>query len=89
MEEKKNYRKSWVDYPRVMGKVIKWNGTKGFGFIKCFEDGQSYFAHVSQCEDGRLFLGSIVEFGIGTDKQDPDKHFAMHVQTVEVPEKRC
>ena len=29
--------------PRFMGKVKKWNSERGFGFIKCFEDGKEYY----------------------------------------------
>lgn len=33
--------------PRFMGKVKKWNSERGFGFIKCFEDGKEYIILIS------------------------------------------
>lgn len=83
----RNKKKNWYDYPRYMGKVIKWFPDRGYGFIKCWEDGNTYYAHARASEDGTLFLGSIVEFGIMQDRNDPDKFSAAHIQTVEVPER--
>jgi len=62
--------KKWNPRPRVMGRVINWNRDRKFGFICCFDDGQSYFAHVSQLKDDyELLRGSIVEFEIWIDKK--------------------
>ena len=75
MENSEINKKKWKPRPRYMGKVIRWNKDRKFGFIRCFEDGESYFAHVSQLtDDYELIRGSVVEFEIWTNKQEPDKN---------------
>ena len=84
MNQKKNNKCS---NPRYMGRVTRWDRKRKFGFVKCFEDGQSYFIHLSQCkEEGILYPGSIVEFEIWTDKKDENKKFAANLLVCEVPD---
>lgn len=74
---------------RHTGVVNKWFGEKGFGFIRSNMDGQSYFVHRSQLtEDFELVRGSIVEFEVWTDRNDPDKKFAARVLVCELPEEK-
>lgn len=54
---------------RMWGVVSKYNKERGFGFIRSKVDGQSYFAHVSQIQDGILEPGYLVEFGVGVNKR--------------------
>ena len=32
---------------RLKGKLVRWNGDKGFGFIRCEENHEEYFVHIS------------------------------------------
>lgn len=89
MENSEMNKKKWKPRPRYMGKVIRWNKDRKFGFIRCFEDGESYFAHVSQLtDDYELIRGSIVEFEIWTNKQEPDIKYAAKILVCEVPEEK-
>lgn len=73
---------------RYMGRVINWNKDKKFGFIRCYENGKSYFAHCTQLtDDYELIKGSIVEFEICQNKQEPDKYYAAKILVCEVPER--
>ena len=66
-------KKTWKPRPRYMGVVISWNRERKFGFIRCYDDGQSYFAHCTQLtDDYELVSGSVVEFEIWQSKQEPD-----------------
>ena len=31
----------------MKGKLVRWNGDKGFGFIRCEENHEEYFVHIS------------------------------------------
>lgn len=66
----------------MLGKVIKYNKEKGFGFIYSFETKEKYFCHVSQIDDGVLECGYIVNFQ-GKYNSEKDKKYAMKVQVVE------
>lgn len=71
-----------------MGVVTSWNRTRKFGFIRCYEDGENYFAHCTQLtDDYELVKGSVVEFEIWQSKQEPDKYYAAKILICEVPEK--
>ncbi|MDF2544249.1 MAG: Cold-shock DNA-binding domain [Herbinix sp.] len=56
----------------MFGKVAKYFKEKGYGFI-IGDDGASYFAHVSNIQDGFLERGYIVNFEVFTDKQGKTK----------------
>nr|DAP64452.1 MAG TPA: hypothetical protein [Caudoviricetes sp.] len=84
-----NKDKKWKPRPRYMGEVLNWNKDRKFGFVRCFEDGESYFVHVGQIGDEKeLTCGSIIEFEIWTNKNEPDKKFAAKVLVCELPEKK-
>ena len=75
--------------PKMMGKVTNYNQERGFGFVRCFEDGESYYINQKMVGDeGYLIPGSIIEFEIWTDENDPEKKFANFVLVCEVPEER-
>lgn len=31
----------------VKGTLVRWNGDKGFGFVRCDMDQKEYFVHIS------------------------------------------
>lgn len=72
---------------RMWGVVIRYDKERGFGFIKSRVDGQSYFVHVSQIQDGFLEHGYLVEFGVGINKRT-GKEQAENVIVVEAPTHR-
>lgn len=75
--------------PKMMGKVTNYNQERGFGFVRCFEDGESYYINQKMIGDeGYLIPGSIIEFEIWNSKEDETKKFAAKVLVVEVPEER-
>lgn len=91
MENQENIKKKkvWKPRPKYMGTVTSWDRNRKFGFIRCYEDGESYFVHKSNLKnDNELVKGSVVEFEIWTDKNDPENHFAAMVLVCEVPEQR-
>lgn len=45
------------------GKVKFFNNTKGFGFVKCHEDGKDYFVHSTGLQD-QIEENDEVEFVI-------------------------
>ncbi|MDF2844049.1 MAG: Cold-shock DNA-binding domain [Herbinix sp.] len=51
----------------MFGKVSKYFKDRNYGFIKG-DDGYTYFAHVSNIQDGILERGYIVDFQPFTDK---------------------
>ena len=94
MENQENVKKkrTWKPrpvMPKFMGVVTSWDKYKKYGFIRCYEDGNSYFVHCTALKNDReLIRGSIVEFEIWTDENDPEKKFANYVLVCEVPEER-
>ena len=53
------------------GEIIKWFGSRGFGFIKG-ENGQEVFCHISNIEDGQnqeLSVGTKVVYDIEESKE--------------------
>lgn len=70
---------------RHMGTVTKFFEDRGFGFVRCHDDNQTYFAHISNVADGVLYPKSLVEFCIGANKKS-GKPEAYSIMTVEVPE---
>ena len=94
MENQENVKKkrTWKPrpvMPKFMGVVTSWDKYKKYGFIRCYEDGNSYFVHCTALKNDReLIRGSIVEFEIWTDEDDPEKKFANYVLVCEVPEER-
>lgn len=82
-----NKMRKWKPRPRYMGMVTNWIKEKGFGFIQCFDDGKSYFAHSKQLtDDYELIRGSIVEFEKWRRTENPDEYFAAKILVCEVPE---
>lgn len=71
----------------MWGVVSKYDKERGFGFIKSRIDGQSYFVHVSQIQDGILEYGYLVEFGVGINKKT-GKEQAENVIVIEAPTHR-
>jgi len=57
---------------KKLGKIIKWIEEKGYGFIKEFETGNTYFCHISQIHD---------------DRKNSEKVVAVDVYVCEVPER--
>lgn len=89
MNNQNNTENKWKPRPRYMGVVSNWESNRKFGFIKCKEDGKSYFAHIGQLtDDYELIKGSIVEFEICTSKKEPDRQFAAKILVCEVPEEK-
>lgn len=83
-----NKKKKWKPRPRYMGIVTRWNRDRKFGFIRCYEDGESYFVHAKHLtDDYELPIGSIVEFEIWQSKQKPDEYYAAKILICEVPQK--
>lgn len=76
-----------MNQERMWGIVTKYDKERGFGFIKSKVDGHSYFAHVSQIQDGVLEHGYLVEFGIGINKKT-GKEQAENVIVIEAPTHR-
>lgn len=84
-----NKKRKYEQRPKMMGKVTKYNKEKGFGFVRCFEDGESYYINQRFVgEELYLVPGSIIEFEIWNSKEDEDKKFAAKILVVEVPEER-
>lgn len=82
-------KKVWKHRPRYMGVVKSWNRERKYGFIRCFEDGETYFAHCTQLKDDyELINDSIVEFEIWQSKQEPDKYYAAKILICEVPDEK-
>ena len=65
----REFKDSDIVQERMWGIVTKYDKERGFGFIKSKVDGHSYFAHVSQIQDGTLERGYLVEFGVGISKK--------------------
>lgn len=76
-----------MNQDRMWGVVIRYDKERGFGFIKSRVDGQSYFVHVSQIQDGILEHGYLVEFGVGINKKT-GKEQAENVIVIEAPTHR-
>ncbi len=70
-----------------MGEVLNWNKNRNFGFVRCFEDGESYFVHVGQLRDDyELIRGSIIEFEIWTSKNEPIRNSLLKFLVCVLPE---
>ena len=85
--EQQNKKKIWKPAPRYMGVVASYNRDKGFGFIQSYEDGESYFYHISQFVDDVPERGMVVEFSIFENKKD-GKKYCKNCLVVEYPERR-
>lgn len=72
---------------KKLGKIIKWIEEKGYGFIKEFETGNTYFCHISQIHDDKVIKESVVEFETENDRKNPEKVVAVDVYVCEVPER--
>lgn len=86
-ENVKQNNKKWERPQRYMGVIRSYNPEKGFGFIRCYDDGESYFFHVSQFVDDVPERGMVVEFQIHTNKET-GKQCCSRCLVVEVPERR-
>lgn len=56
----------------MFGKVTKYFKDRNYGFIKG-DNGITYFAHVSNIQDGYLEKGYIVDFHSFTDKNGKEQ----------------
>lgn len=54
----------------MLGKIIRWNDDRGFGFISIFDRKGDVFAHISSFKKGyrRPRVGDSVQFQIVNDK---------------------
>lgn len=91
MENQENVKKkrTWKPrpvMPKFMGVVTSWDKYKKYGFIRCYEDGESYFCHISQFKDDVPERGMVVEFAIYTNKET-GKQCCSNCLVVEVPER--
>ena len=84
MEDNKNIKRE--KQPRYMGVIRSFNHDRGFGFVQSYEDGQSYFCHISQFVDDVPERGMVVEFAIYTNKET-GKQCCSNCLVVEVPER--
>lgn len=84
-EVTENSKKKWERPPRYMGVIRSFNHDRGFGFVQSYEDGQSYFCHISQFKDDVPKRGMVVEFAIHTNKEG--KQCCSNCLVVEVPER--
>jgi CspA family cold shock protein len=55
---------------------------KGYAFIAPDEGGRDVFAHVSNCDDGDLFVGDRVQFDVEIDRRRGREH-AVNVRVLE------
>lgn len=81
-----NKKKKWERPPRYMGVIRSFNLQRGFGFVQCYDDGESYFCHISQFKDDVPERGMVVEFALHTNKDG--KQCCSNCLVVEAPEKR-
>lgn len=84
MEDNKNIKRE--KQPRYMGVIRSFNHDRGFGFVQSYDDGQSYFCHISQFVDDVPERGMVVEFGLHTNKEG--KQCCSRCLVVETPERR-
>lgn len=54
-----------------IGQVKFFNNDKGFGFIKCLDDNQEYFVHISKVAKGPIDEDDFVVFSLTTSKKKP------------------
>jgi len=75
-------------FVRIVGKLIKWNDDRGFGFIQADSGGPEVFVHVSAFPGGRgrPTLGDRVSFEISVD--EAGKKRAVSVKPVETGKPR-
>ena len=60
-------KRDYVSEHRMMGKIYKYNKEKGFGFVRCFDDGKSYFFHAREFMDDTPENGMTIEFAVVKD----------------------
>lgn len=86
-----NKRNNRESRPRFMGYVTNWNSEKGYGFIRCYEDGESYYCS-QKVINGEPYLrkGTIVSvfIGHGKDREENPSTYIADLLVVEVPEER-
>lgn len=66
----------------MLGRVTNYNKDRGFGFIRSLDNGETYFCHVSNIDDGILYRGYIVNFNPRID-DEKDRQYATNVQVVD------
>lgn len=66
----------------MLGRVTKYNKDRGFGFIRSLDNGDTYFCHVSNIDDGILEREYVVNFNPKIDIEK-DKRYATKVQVVD------
>lgn len=87
-----NNKRKYTPRPRYMGKVLNWSNERNRGFVRCFDDGKSYFCHKNMIQSGEEYLevGTIVNFELwnGKDREGNDSKYVADLLVVEVPEER-
>lgn len=87
-----NYnRKKREQRPRYMGYVTMWNRERNYGFVHCYDDGQSYYVSGKVInEEPFLVKKTVVEFeiGHGEDRDGNPTSYALNLLVAEVPEER-
>jgi CspA family cold shock protein len=55
------------------GDVIKWNDSRGFGFIAPDDGSRDIFIHISSLpkQEGRLHVGDRLQFEVGSNGKGP------------------
>lgn len=66
----------------MLGRVTNYNKDRGFGFIRSFDNGEKYFCHASNIDDGILERGYVVNFNPKIDTEK-DRRYATNVQVVD------
>lgn len=64
------------------GKIKRWNGDRGFGFIIPDDGGADIFFHVREIRSGRVNEGDRVQFDMGVSERD-GRPMATRVTVVE------
>lgn len=83
---KENKNKKSERSPRYMGVIRRFNMERGFGFVRCYDDGEDYFFHISQFKDDIPERGMVIEFVIHTNNDG--KKCCSNCLVVEAPERK-
>ena len=85
-EYRNNKRPNKKNY---MGYVTRWN-KRGYGFVRCYDDGETYYCSKKVINGEPYLEGSIVNFqiGHGVDRDGEPMSYAYNLLMVEEPEKK-
>lgn len=86
-EATRNNKKKWVRPPRYMGIIRSFDYDLGYGFVKCYDDGNSYFCHITQFRDDVPEKGMVIEFAIHTN-EETGKKCCSNCLVVEYPKEK-